>query len=438
MSFRFPTRPAHLVALCLVAFGNAVAAPAHAAQPAAPDILTLDRAVTLAAAESRLVAAAEAQARAAREMVVAAGRRPDPVLRLGLNDLPINGPDRYSVTRDSDTQRSVGVMQEFTRADKRAARSDRAEREVGLAEAARRQTVAELQRDTALAWLDRSYQETAREQLQEQLDQALLQAQAAEALYRSGRGSQADVYAARGEAEGLRDRIDEADLEIAVATTRMARWIGDAARRPLAARPALARPGWAGEAALATTALEQHPAVAAQRQQEAAAESEARLAAANRHADWSVELMYSQRGPAYSNMVSINLSVPLQWDLKNRQDRELAARQALVGQARARREDAERATRAELTAWLQQWHSHEQRLRRHDDALLPLAQQRSAAALGAYAAGSGSLAAVLDARRNALQVHLERLQIEREMARVWAQFAFLMPQDGSTTPRTTP
>ena len=112
--------------------------------------------------------------------------------------------------------------------------------------------------------------------------------------------------------------------------------------------------------------------------------------------------------------------------------------QALVGQARARREDAERATRAELTAWLQQWHSHEQRLRRHDDALLPLAQQRSAAALSAYAAGSGSLSAVLDARRNALQVHLERLQIEREIARVWAQIAFLMPQDGSTTPRTTP
>lgn len=327
-------------------------------------------------------------------------------------------------------------MQEFTRADKLTARSDRAERDVGLADAARRQTVAELQRDTALAWLDRSYQETAREQLLQQLEQALLQVQAAEALYRSGRGSQADVYAARSEAEGLRDRIDEVEREITVATTRMARWIGDAAREPLAARPVLVRPTWAGDALVAP--LDRHPAVAAHQQQEAAAEADARLAAANRRADWSVELMYSQRGPAYSNMVSINLSVPLQWDQKSRQDRELGARQALVEQARARREDAERATRAELAAWLQEWRSHEQRLRRHDDTLLPLAQQRSSAALSAYATGSGSLAAVLDARRNALQVHLERLQIERDIARVWAQFAFLMPPDAGTTPRTTP
>ena len=33
--------------------------------------------------------------------------------------------------------------------------------------------------------------------------------------------------------------------------------------------------------------------------------------------------MYSQRGPAYSNMVSLNVSLPLPWDRKNRQDREL-------------------------------------------------------------------------------------------------------------------
>ncbi|HSV71393.1 MAG TPA: TolC family protein [Methylibium sp.] len=433
MSLSLPWRRCRLrPAPLLAAAAAALACLAATAQTG----LSIDQAVALAAGASRLVAASEAQARATRELAVAAGRLPDPVLKLGLNDLPINGPDRWSLTRDADTQRSIGVMQEFTRADKRAARSERAGHEVGLAEAARRQTVAELQRDTALAWLDRSFQESMREQLQQQVDHALLQVQAAETLYRNGRGARAEVYAARGEVEALRDRIDEVEREIEVATTRLARWIGDAARQPLAARPALQRPAWAADAPAAP--LDRHPAVAAQRQQEAAAESEARLAAANRRADWSVELMYSQRGPAYSNMVSINLSVPLQWDQKNRQDRELAAREALVEQARARREDAERATRAELSAWLQQWRSHEQRLRRHDQALLPLAQQRSAAALSAYAAGSGALTAVLEARRDALQVHLERLRIELDLARIWAQLAFLMPQDGAMTPGTTP
>lgn len=425
MRFLWSFQPSHLAMGCVLALALT---PARA-EPASQAFLTIDRAVALAVADSRRVVATEAQALASRERSIAAGQRTDPVLKLGLNNLPIDGADRYSVTRDFMTMRSVGVMQEFTRADKLGARRDRAEREVGLANAMRRETVAEVQRDTALAWLERSYQETVREQLRQQIEQAEAQVQAAEVQYRSGRGAQADVYAARSEVEAINDRVDEVDREIAVATTRMARWIGDAAREPLAARPAWARPAW--YSAAQELPIDRHPAVAAQRELEAVAESDVRLAAANRRADWSIELQYSQRGPAYSNMVSVNLSVPLQWDQKNRQDRELAAKQAMAEQARAQREDSERATRAELSAGLAQWRSHEQRLRRHDQALLPLAQQRSEAALAAYAAGSGSLVAVMQARRNALQVHLDRVRIELDIARLWAQFAYVLPQEPS-------
>ena len=67
------------------------------------------------------------------------------------------------------------------------------------------------------------------------------------------------------------------------------------------------------------------------------------MAQANRKPDWSVALMYQQRGSAYSNMISVNVSVPLQWDQTNRQDREVAAKLALLDQARAEREDLRRA-----------------------------------------------------------------------------------------------
>ena len=56
------------------------------------------------------------------------------------------------------------------------------------------------------------------------------------------------------------------------------------------------------------------------------AAADVRIAQAGKEADWSVALMYSQRGPAYSNMISLNVSVPLQWDRANRQDREVAAK----------------------------------------------------------------------------------------------------------------
>jgi outer membrane protein TolC len=156
------------------------------------------------------------------------------------------------------------------------------------------------------------------------------------------------------------------------------------------------------------------------------------MARAAQSSDWSVELMFSQRGPAYSNMVSINLSVPLQWDRKNRQDRDLAARLAGVDEARARREELQRAHEAEVRAMLQEWRSHDDRMRRYDASLLPLASQRSEAALASYRAGAGPLTAVLDARRSEVDVRMERLRIERDQARVWAQLNYLLPShDGA-------
>ena len=50
---------------------------------------------------------------------------PDPVATVGVNNLPINGPDAWSLTRDFMTMTSVGVVQEFTRAEKREARAER-------------------------------------------------------------------------------------------------------------------------------------------------------------------------------------------------------------------------------------------------------------------------------------------------------------------------
>ncbi len=414
-------RLATSIALCL-ALGT------QAALAQSP--LSLERAVAEAAGRSQLVTAADAQARAARETASAAGQLPDPVLKLGLNNLPIDGPDRYSVTRDFMTMRSVGVMQELTRADKRNARVRRAEREIELAQVTRQATIADLQRDTALAWLERSYQESLRDLLQSQIAQAELQVQAAETLYRSGKGSQVEVFAARGSAEQLRDGLAQAERQVAVAITQLGRWVGESATQPLAPRAALTLPAWT-EGALPQH-LSQHPQIAAAAQQAAIADSEAAVARAAKSSDWSVELQYSQRGPAYSNMVSINLSVPLQWDQKNRQDRELAARLAGVDEARARREELQRAHEAEVRSMLQEWRSHEERLGRYDASLLPLATQRSEAALASYRAGSGPLTAVLDARRSEIDVRTERLRIELDRARIWAQLYYLLPShDGA-------
>ena len=137
--------------------------------------------------------------------------------------------------------------------------------------------------------------------------------------------------------------------------------------------------------------------------------------------------MYSQRGPAYSNMVSLNVSVPLQWDRPSRQDRELAAKLALADELRAEREEATRAHVAEASAMLVEWQSDRARLGRYEDALIPLATERTRAAIAAYRGGGGTLAGVLDARRGEIDIRAEKIRLELEIARLWAQVNFLFP-----------
>jgi outer membrane protein TolC len=322
------------------------------------------------------------------------------------------------------TMRSVGLMQEFTRADKRAARAARLEREAEAADTSRAMTLADLRRDTALAWLDRYYQERLRELLHTQRAELALQIEAAEAAYRGGRGAQADVFGARAALAQLEDRISQTRLQVATATTRLARWIGAAATQALAAAPDVSIAPL--DAAGLDTQLAHHPQIALMDKQEALARAEVDIAQSNKRADWSVELMLSQRGSAYSNMVSLNVSIPLQWDQKNRQDREVASKLALAQQARAQRDDAIREHRAQTLSWLQQWQSGRERLQRYDTTLIALAAERTQAAQAAYRGGSGSLMAVLEARRMESEARVERLRVEMDTATAWAQLTYLI------------
>jgi len=397
-----------------------IATAAHAAEP-----LSLAQALHLAQQRSGQLAARDAETAAARDMAVAAGRRPDPVLKAGVNNLPLDGPDRFSLTRDFMTMRSVGVMQELTRSDKLAARSARFEREGAASQAGRALALATLQRDTALAWLDRHFQERMREVLVRQRDESRLQIEAADAGYRGGRGSQADVFAARSSVTLIEDRIAETERQVATATTRLARWVGAPASAPLGPLGPLDSVPLRAEDF--DKRLEHHPQIALMARQEEVAQAEAEIARADRNPDWTVEVMVSQRGPAYSNMASLNVSVPLPWNRKDRQDRELSAKLAMVQRVRAEREEATRAHVAEARALLQEWQSNRARLSRYDAALIPLAHERTQAAVAAYRGGAGPLGAVLESRRNEIDLRMDRLRLEMETARLWAQLNYLIP-----------
>jgi hypothetical protein len=76
-------------------------------------------------------------------------------------------------------------------------------------------------------------------------------------------------------------------------------------------------------------------------------------------------------------MVSFGVAIPLQWDQKNRQDREVAAKLAMAEQAEAQREEMLRAHVAEVRNMVHEWENLKERRGRYGRELLPSAAQRT-------------------------------------------------------------
>ncbi|WP_082565496.1 TolC family protein [Duganella sp. Root1480D1] len=390
--------------------------------------LTLAQAQQRAVERSRQLAAQGHAADAARDMAVAAAQLPDPVLKAGVDNLPVSGADRYRIGAESMTMRRIGVMQELTSSDKRRWRAARFESEAARNQAAAEALTASIQRDTAIAWLDRYHAERMNAELLRQAALSRDEIVAAEAAYRGGRSSQAGLLDARASLLALEDRATELALQARNAAIMLARWTGEPV--DVALDGSVDTSSVAVTPAALEATLEHHPQVAVLTRQAELAQAEASLARANRTPDWSVEVALQQRGPGYPNMLSFGVSVPLQWDRGHRQERELSARLATAGQALAERDEALREHVAEVRSQLAEWQAGRERIARFEKEVLPLAAARTEAMLAAYRGGKAGLADVLAARRSESEQRLQALQLERDNARVWAQLTYILPVKG--------
>ena len=77
---------------------------------------------------------------------------------------------------------------------------------------------------------------------------------------------------------------------------------------------------------------------------------------------------------------------------------------------------------------INEWQNNRERLDRFTKELVPLANERTSAMITAYRGAKSTLADVLTARRNEIDVRLQALQLESDIARLWAQLNFLFPE----------
>ena len=274
------------------------------------------------------------------------------------------------------------------------------------------------------------HRERLLELLRDQRAEAQLQVEAADAVYRGGRGTQAEAIGCPGSARAIDDRLLVLEREVAIARTRLARWVGDAAERKLAARPDLDRLPL--DADQLEAVLARHPRVAGSRRGEALAQAELDVARSEK------TRRLERRGDAQPARTGL-----LDHDLDQLLDSAAAGCQRTGRTARSRPAPpwcGERATSArrplrEITAVtraaIQAWRANRARLAHYDATLLPLAAERVRAAEAAYRGGTEPLRGVLEARRLEIDIRLERLRIEIESADLWARLAYLVPAETS-------
>lgn len=142
-----------------VAAASALATAQAALSLADTVSLAREQAPALQAQRSALDGAQSAQA--------AAATLPDPRLIVGVDNLPLSGPDRYALTRDSMTMQRIGLMQEVPNRAKRAAREAGAQARIERERAGLAAARLAVQRDAALAWLGVYYAERRATQLGE-------------------------------------------------------------------------------------------------------------------------------------------------------------------------------------------------------------------------------------------------------------------------------
>jgi outer membrane protein TolC len=386
----------------------------------------LEAALAIASERSAQLAAQRHGIEAAQRKVVPSRELPDPKLFFGVDNLPVTTSDAFSVTRDFMTMRKIGVMQEFTRADKRALKGELAqrvaEREADMLAEAR----AALRRDVAAAWLQRYFAERTSALVEEQIEETALQKDAIRAGLKSNRTQPSDALAVEITLQSLLDKRAQYEKDGAKAKALLARWLGPAAERALAefdvAGPPIDR-------AQLDAHIDRHPHVQSLERQIAIAQTEASMARAATKPDWALELAYAQRGPAFSNMVSVQVSIDLPIFQSRRKAPEITAKAAQVEQARELKDDAVRMHLAAAHAALADWEAARDRVRRFDDSLLPLARDNVKVTLAAYRGGRGTLTPVLEARRTELELRVQRLQLLAEQAAAYAQLLYFVHRE---------
>lgn len=400
-----------------------------ASASARPDAsLNLAEAERLALANEPGIAAAQSRARSMDEKSVATSALPDPQVRLGVMNLPV---DSYDFSQEPMTQKQIGIQQMFPPAGSRKAMR----RQFGYQSDAFEQTAAarsrQVLRDVRQAWLEVYYWQQAQRTVMENRDLFRQLVKVTRSLYSVGRQNQQDMVRAELEFNRLDDRLLQIEEQVQRSRAVLAQWIGFEAHRPIADH----LPDWQGYDDLneLKTGLARHPLLQSASAMVASSNAGVDLARSKYKPMFGVDLSYGKReddmlGNPRDDFVSAMVMVSVPLFTGNRQDREVRAAIHNQSASQSDRDVLLRDLTRQLDETFARWQQLQFRIDLYDESITGQSRLQAQATLQAYQSDTGDFNDVMRAYISDLNTQLEFIRLQTDRARVYAQLEYLAGQ----------
>lgn len=388
--------------------------------------LNLQQAEQLALQADPLIESFKATSRSLDEQSVADDTLPDPTLRFGVANVPV---DTFDLDQEQMTQVKVGFVQNFPRGDVLAIKQKQTQYLSKSAFAMASDAQLKILRDVRIAYLNLYYEVSAYQVIRQTRKLFSELVKITQSNYAAGRVNQQDVILAGLELSRLDDRSTKIQAREESYRAQLAQWIGDIAWRrispDLPVLPALQ------ENIDLNAVIPKHPLIRAENAKVNASKQMTAMARQEYKPGWSLLLDYGFRsgnnpdGSARPDFATAMVSLDIPLFTGNRQDKTVASNEYKIVAARYSKDDKLRKLKQHYEKNYHLWQRLGERENLYKNSLLTAAKNNSKASLKAYQSGVSEFNTLMRAQITELDVRLEDMRIRVERAVAQAELLYI-------------
>ena len=396
------------------------------AQGAQVSGLTLAEAERLALETDYTLQAFDARGQSMSELAVATEQLPDPKLKLGMVNLPV---DTFNLGQEAMTQVVIGLKQEFPRGHTRSLSSAQVRKGVQRNEEETLDRRARILLAVREEFTEILLQRKRAEILEQSMAVFTDLAQITEDYYATGRAQQQDVIRASLELSRVMERLSGVHQRGEEARARLAERIGPAAWGELEPDwPGISRPKPGQEI---IEGLASHPRLRAWQHEIARFETGEDIARQRYKPGFAVDVAYGGRGGTNidgsnrPDLLTVMLTMDIPLFTANRQDRVVASRIAETSATRFARDDTYRSLKSQVEVNSAALERELERLELYETTLLPQASFNAEAAFEAYRDAVDNLTTLMRARIGEYELRLDHASLQSDELKTRARLLYL-------------